>query len=85
MIARYFVRYEDGKIEPLPVAYGRDVIDWGNPQGDDAPSEPVWGAPRYEVYRTTYDNPRPGVPIAEIEFVSAMTRCAPFCIAITLE
>ena len=37
------------------------------------------------LYLRTYDNPRPGVEVTSIDFVSKMTRAAPFLVAMTVE
>jgi hypothetical protein len=37
------------------------------------------------VYVSTWENPWPDVEIVSMDFVSAMTRCGPFLIAVTAE
>jgi hypothetical protein len=38
-----------------------------------------------QLFKWTWANPRPEVKLESLDFVSAMTPCAPFIIAITAE
>jgi eukaryotic-like serine/threonine-protein kinase len=97
-IGFYILHYVDGQEEKLPIVYGEHLRDWWrNPRGDnkDAVQAPVvWTGENAAVRRSngslrlylmTCRNPRPDVEIKSIDFVSTMTKCAPFLIAITAE
>ena len=93
------VHYADGAQAPLDLVYGRDVRRWIlNPRAggvqDTERGKVVWTgtnpvADEYgntlRLYLTTRENPRPGVKITTVDFVSAMSRSAPFLIAVTVE
>jgi hypothetical protein len=38
-----------------------------------------------QLFQATFENPRPGVEVTHIEFVSANTKIAPFLVAMTVE
>jgi hypothetical protein len=96
LIGEYVVQYEDGSAEAIPIVYGEDVRDqWNNDQ-----SKPVtrgklaWTGENDAVkqrnknlrlYLTTWQNPKPDKRVVRIDYLSKMTRSAPFCIAMTLE
>jgi hypothetical protein len=81
----------------LPIRYGRHLRDWSataEPPDLSAEAGVAWaGQNPYtrnstgvrRIYRVTWKNPRPTVEIESLDFVSALTRCAPFLIAITVE
>ena len=37
------------------------------------------------LYKSTFDNPRPDVPLASLDYVSTMTESAPFLVGLTVE
>jgi hypothetical protein len=42
------------------------------------------GVPGIRLYATTWENPRPGVEVLDLDYVSlGRTAAAPFCVAIT--
>jgi eukaryotic-like serine/threonine-protein kinase len=93
VIGHYLLDYTDGHREELPILYGRHLRDWGD-RGECAESHLAWettdtgpsaAGPRHRLYRTSYRNPRPQSEVQRITFASALTHCAPFLIAITLE
>jgi tetratricopeptide (TPR) repeat protein len=93
VVGWYVLRYADGSSQTLPIVYGQDVRDWwvGMPEelgirngrvaweGKTSSGHPV------RIYSRTWENPSPDVEVASIEFTSAMTKCAPFLLAITTE
>jgi WD40 repeat protein len=98
VIGFYVLRYADGQTAYLPLVYGRDLRDWWNETpGKNAPALRdivAWSGENVaatktgavlQLYKFTCENPRPAVRIKSIDFVSAMTKCAPFLIAITVE
>jgi hypothetical protein len=97
-IGAYVLNYADGQKHELPILYGQHLRDWWRPEAGDeietARARVVWtgenAAARkcnksLRLYLMSEPNPRPGVEIKSISFVSAMTMCAPFLIAITAE
>jgi len=88
-IASYVLHYSDGKQESVPMVYGRDVYDFSSARAsEDDPQgpKPVWkGKSGNRVYVTTWQNPRPEMEIASLDFVSSLNKCEPFLIAITTE
>ena len=45
----------------------------------------VWPGESLILYKSTFDNPRPGVAITSMDYVSTMTLTAPFLVALTVE
>lgn len=96
-VATVVLRYADGQTARLPMLYGERVRDWRfteyepvrNPNtvtawtGNNAEARARNEALR--LYRTTWDNPRPGHAVASLDVVSARSRSAPFVLAMTIE
>ena len=96
-VGAYVVHYADGKSVRVPVRSGIETGDhWWNPDFDVAPeSAPVaWRgldqvsefARRYLcLYRYTWRNDRPTVPVDHIDFVATNSGAEPFVVAITAD
>lgn len=99
-IGSFVLRYSDGRSEELPIRYGihvRDCIAQPTLADDDRPlehGEVVWtgmndNARRLQghlrLYVSTWQNPRPSEEVSSVDFVSTMTHCAPFLIAMTMD
>jgi len=99
VIGSLVLHYADGETRALELVYGRDVREWwydlakGGMETTDQ-ARVVWTGEnpvaheygrRLRLYLNTRENPRPGVGITTLDFVSAMTHSAPFLIAVTLE
>jgi hypothetical protein len=94
-IASYTFHYEDGKSHSIAVANGKDVSSFWKRPGATRPtaareawvgsndSAKVEGA-KIRLFVSTWENPRPGSTVLRIDFVSAMTKAAPFCVAMTV-
>lgn len=95
-IGEYTVHYADGSREVIPVVYGQDVRDWWIPRREEAAvrrGRLAWtgrnqatrhtGFPGIRLYVTAWTNPRPQAKVSHIEFASANTLSAPFCLALT--
>ena len=54
-----------------------------DPEG--ATNGAAWTATHRRMYKSTWENPDPGIEITTVDFVSLGTECAPFLIAITAE
>jgi hypothetical protein len=100
-IGTFVLHYIGGQTEELPIRYAihvRDCIAQPKPgELDDNPLERAvvaWTGQNQNsqnlsghlrLYHATRDNPRPNVEVRSIDFVSSMTPCAPFLIAMTVE
>ena len=88
-IGSYMLHYANGQQEEVPIVYGRDLHDWVPKSEDSADlqgGKVAWkGKDDHRVYMSTWENPRPEVEIASLDFVSKLTKCGPFLIAITAE
>jgi len=95
-IGEYAVHFDDGSQESIPIVCGEDLRDWWNNDG----GQPVkrgrvaWigkneaaGASNetLRLYISAWQNPHPDRKIASIDFISAGTDAAPFCVAMTVE
>ncbi len=89
------MNYTDGEKRELQLAYGRDIVDWWK-QGEPEPftATIAWTGTNkaasaqgasIQLCKSTFENPRPDVLIATIDFVSAMQLPSPFLIALTVE
>jgi WD40 repeat protein len=99
VIGRLGLRYADGETRLLDLVYGRDVREWWYEptKADVEPTDRakvVWTGSnpvaneygrRLRLYLNSRENPRPGVKIATFDFVSTMSKSAPFLIAVTVE
>lgn len=93
-IGYYVVRYEDGHQLRIPILYGPNVLSWEYADADPTAhgAKVAWQGPNRKkagqfirLYHQRWQNPRPEVEIATLEFVSSMTSASPFLIAATLE
>jgi WD40 repeat protein len=97
-IARYAIHYADGQIAHRPVRYDNDLRNfiWLTPRDLVEPPDAVraWTGTNaltaenglsLRLYKSVWENPRPDVPVASVDFISTMTACHPFLIAITAE
>jgi len=95
-VGAYVVHFEDGTTATVLIIFGEDVRDWWNWDKSKPVSrgKVAWRgensyAGRYGVkirlYRTSWKNPHPGQSITSLDFQSANSLSAPFCVAITGE
>jgi hypothetical protein len=94
-IGYYRVVYEDHSEQPIAIVAGEDVRDWF----DHDPDLPTRGAKVWEgknllaewrngsvrLFTSGWTNPHPEKKIARIDYLTAGTQAAPFCLAITIE
>jgi WD40 repeat protein len=95
-IGQYEIHYEDGTEGSIPIVCGEDVRDWWN-RDESKPvtrGKVVWegtspAARRanrtLRLYLSTWENPYPDKKVVSIDFISANTDAAPFCVAMTVE
>jgi hypothetical protein len=93
-IGSYTLHYEDGTTQTIPIVNGQDVRGWWKRPGAPEPSrgKVAWEGSNdcvtrmgagLRLFASTWTNPTPGTAVVSIDYVSAMTKCAPFCVAIT--
>ena len=95
------LRYADGHTHTFAFNYGYHVADWWFHAGERqlppaarAPdSELAWTGRNaamgpydsLRLFRSTFLNPRPGATVASMAYGSAMTDCAPFLVAASVD
>jgi hypothetical protein len=90
-VGEYVIHYADGQKQSVPLLYQRALIDWWVKGATDQPSdaEVAWHGSHQmsaiSLFKYTWSNPSPEKVIASIDFVSTMTKAAPFLVAITCE
>ena len=91
-VAAYAIHYADGQQCEVPVLYGRDIQAWLLEEDPPAQVQPpiAWrtnagGGITLQLCRFTWENSRPDVAIESLDFVSKMTKAAPFLVAITAD
>jgi len=98
VVANLVLHYADGSTGKCDIIYGQQVYDWWF-DGDSNPplagnTKIAWVGKnptatskgcRIRVFKTSLFNPKPDVRIETIDFVSALTRSAPFLLALTEE
>ena len=95
-IGHYQIHYVDGSQATIPIIYGEDVRDWWSRDHKKLATrgQVVWVGQNaatkqikiyLRLYLNVWENPHPEKTIASLDYVSAMTVAAPFCVAITAE
>jgi serine/threonine protein kinase len=98
IVANLVLHYADGSTGKCDIIYGQQVYDWWF-EGDSNPplagntriawigKNPIATSLGYRirVFKTSFINPKPDVRIETVDFVSALTRSAPFLLALTEE
>jgi len=90
------LRFADGTVAVIPIQFGdhcRNQNWWGETTSDCPKARLAWGADpavnredwRPRLYQSTFLNPQPDREVVSLEFVSRVTRCGPFLVALTLE
>jgi hypothetical protein len=96
-VGTFTVRYGDGSAAEVPIVYGEDVSDWWQlprQRFKGTKGRVAWigsnpacrglGAV-LKLYRTVWENPKPELEIASVDYASSMTNSAPFLVALTAE
>ncbi|HWW02960.1 MAG TPA: protein kinase [Candidatus Acidoferrum sp.] len=95
-LGSYILHYADGRQIELPIVMGKDVADWWSVSSQTNISCAVaWtgnnpsaraGGNTIRLFKTTWDNPTPGVLIRHFDFTSDKpTPGQPFLVAVTAE
>lgn len=99
VVAKLVLHYADGTTADLDIIYGQQVYDWwfkgdgkrplaGNTRTAWIGENPTARKEGYRiwVFKTSFINPKPGVRIETIDYVSALApTSAPFLLALTTE
>jgi len=92
-IGSYLLQYADGQERALPIIYGEDLREWhgrSDPVSAITRGTLAWPSADHEetdhrIFQSSWTNPLPQLEIKSIDYISAMTDCFPFLIAITGE
>jgi WD40 repeat protein/peroxiredoxin len=97
LIGQYQVRFADGAEQTIPIVCGEDVRDWWD---DDEAMESTprstiaWTGSNarsrqkqktIRLFLSVWENRRPDEKVLSIDYLSAKTAAAPFCVAMTIE
>jgi hypothetical protein len=92
-VGRYVIHYADGVTEDILLKNNVDLHEWFRIQNSDAD---LAGAQIIDLgknaanipvrlFLKSWQNPRPAVPIATIDFATEWTGAAPFLVGLTVE
>ena len=90
-VGAYVIHYADGQTVTAPLIYGDNIAEWttGPMQLQHASVAWIGAADNRQLYHRFYqyvwENPRPSVQIASIDFVSGKQISAPFLVAVTAD
>jgi WD40 repeat protein len=94
-IGSYLVHYQDKKTVEIPIVFGRDVADWFSQKNENLPALTLaWSGENeasrsagrtIRLFKSTWENPRPTIPITHFDFMATHHRAAPFLVAVTAE
>jgi WD40 repeat protein/tRNA A-37 threonylcarbamoyl transferase component Bud32 len=88
------LHYAGGGVAGIPIRYGEHArFVAGSPVTDCSSARLVWGAElsaipptdRPRIYQATFLNPKPELEVTRIVYISKVTRCGPFLLALTLD
>ena len=94
-VGTYVVHYADGGQIEVPILLGYETGQWWlRPAQTSGRAQIAWSgtnpaAARYghscHLFQFAWENPRPGVEIVSLDFVSMSDDCSPFLVALTAE
>ncbi len=96
LIGEYRIHYEDKTAARAPIIYGTDVRDWTDQDNSKSVRRGVlaWQGTnqlvrqrglKLRLYVMSWENPYPRKLVTHIDYVSAMSPCAPLCAALAAE
>jgi len=93
VVGRYVIHYSNGQQRVIRLVYGEDLRDWWFGAARAGPLKQAavaWegvnsAGNHVALFHRVWENPLPDVEIQSIYFISTMTGCAPFLVAITAE
>jgi hypothetical protein len=88
-VCRFVIHFADGETDECQVLYGTHVLDWWAEPGS-LKAQVAWtgsseGRQSVRLYKTHWENPRPGTVVTSVDFISSASTSAPFLVAITAE
>ncbi len=92
-VGRYVVHYASGQSQMFPLRHGEELRNWWVGGEDARPAGRAtvgWdgvnaAGSHVALYHSVWTNPTPETEIKSIDFISTLTACAPFLIAVTAE
>jgi WD40 repeat protein len=94
-IGGYWIHFADGRYDNIPIVTGTDVLDWfSQPQENLTNIVVAWTGQNEKsrktgrnirLFKTTWKNPFPSVPITRVDFEGGVTDARLFLVAITVE
>lgn len=95
-VGEFIVRYENRSQDRIPIIYDRHVKDWWQEAPRGLPDDPIvaWSGDINKdqgatgpghLYRYSWTNPQPNIPVTSLDFRSTMLNVAPFVVGITAE
>jgi hypothetical protein len=93
-VAAYAVRYSDGTTLDIPLLLGRNIGDRFQDEGSQSSVEVAWRGSNQKareigkdlvLFQMNWENPKLGVGISSIDFISREAESAPFLVSITAE
>lgn len=96
ILATWRIHFCDGTSSERPVLYGHDLLDWHSDfrrDGSGPAPRVAWSGPMPSprlgdistLYVVTWENPSPGQPLRELDFLLGSAISRPFCVAISVE
>jgi hypothetical protein len=95
-VGRYVVAYEGGETQDIPIVLGENIADWWARRGARAepPLVVAWTGTNnasktmghvIHLYKATWENPQPAVPVRSVDLVAEHETVSPFLIGLTAE
>jgi hypothetical protein len=95
-LGSYIIHYVDGGRIEIPIVVGKDLADWWSKANEENMNFVIAWTGRnpsvsrfngtIRLFKTTWENPRPAVPIRQFDFVSDKPPPGhPFLVAVTAE
>jgi WD40 repeat protein/predicted Ser/Thr protein kinase len=91
-IGAFVLHYTDGQAVELLLVSGEHLRGIEDSRSDCPSGQMVWpsapvknAGPQLRLYHTTFLNPKPELNVVSVEYVSKLTRCGPFLVALTVE
>jgi WD40 repeat protein len=92
LIGAYKIHYRDGTQQDVPLVYGKDLREWlcASDFADVPQARVIWSGYNsvrgpFRLFCRRWENPSPDVEIDSLDFVSNLTQCAPYLLAITAD
>jgi len=92
-VGTYWVHCQDGRTESIPIEYGVDVLGWKDESAQSQPpfrASVAWMSKDHNgavlrLYKSTWTNPRPDVPVVSLDFSREQGDASLFLVSVTAE